>query len=91
MPTIQVNVTATKQQGDLLFLELEYDGRRIEMTANQGMTILEIAQLAVNQNFPERPNILFDGTAEITFHTETILDEDGNEQTIRVVDDVARV
>jgi len=90
MPTISVNVKATKQDEERLYLELEYEGRTVEMTVRPDMTILEMAQMAVNQPFPELPDVKFDGVANITFHTETYVDEEGNETTYRVVDSVER-
>lgn len=71
MPTITINAKATKQNDDgLLFLELEYNGRKVEMTARDDMTLLEMAQLAINQSFPPLPDVRFDGQVEITFHTD---------------------
>ena len=91
MPTIQLHVKATQQDADLLFLELDYEGRKVEMTVCPSMTLLEMAQEAIEQEFPPLPDVKYDGEVEIVFHRETIVDIYGNEQTIRVVDSAVKI
>jgi hypothetical protein len=88
MTTIVVHAKATKENADLLFLELVYDDRTVEMTVHPSMTLLEMAQLAVDQPFPEKPATTFDGDVQITFHTE-IDPETG--QSYRVVDEAIKL
>jgi hypothetical protein len=92
MPTIQIQAKATRQESSLLFLELDYEGRKVEMTVHPNMSLLEMAQLAIDQPFPPLPDVKYDGMVEIVFHNETAIDpESGEEYTIRVVDSAVKV
>jgi hypothetical protein len=71
MTTIIISAKATKQNDDLLFLDLTYQGRSIEMTAKTGMSLAEMAQLAIDQPFPELPDTVFDGVVQIDFHVDS--------------------
>jgi len=75
---------------DTVELELDYQGRRVLMTAALGSSLEEIAALALAQEFPPVPSQVFQRRFTIEAHQEMMDDpETGEESQVWIVDGVA--
>lgn len=89
MTTIIVNARAKQQGGDVILLELERDGKTVEMTTYATATWEELAYLILAQTQPDTPDQTYQRRITIEAHQETGIDPDDGEYQYWVVDDVA--
>lgn len=76
MMIIRVDARATRIDGDLIYLELSRGGKRATMTVQDGMTLEEMAFLALNQTQPEDVPQTFHKRVTIDAHRQ---DDGGGE------------
>lgn len=88
MPTLTIDARVRREDDGLLWLELEYEGRTVEMTAYAGTPLEELALMALQQPFPPKPPIEMQRRYVVEAHRETVeLPEDGTAK-VWVVDSV---
>lgn len=90
MPTFTVDARGIRHtDSDTIELELDYQGRRVLMTADLTFTIEELAALVLAQEFPPGPDRVLQRRYTIEAHRETGTDpETGEEFQFWVVDSV---
>ncbi|MCP4540599.1 MAG: hypothetical protein GY832_25970 [Chloroflexi bacterium] len=90
MPIFTVDARGIRHtDAGVVELALDYQGRRVAMTARLSSTIEEVAALALAQEFPARPSRAFQRRFTIEAHRETGTDPDtGEESQFWVVDSV---
>ena len=89
MPTTRVDVIATAQDDERLFLHLETAGfEPVEMTVTRGMTLEEMGQIALEQPLTPEPDTVYNGAFDLTWHA--VVDPDTG-VVYRVLDGIVKV
>ena len=89
MPTFVVDARVRREEDGLLWIELDYEGRVVEMTAYAGTPVEELALMALQQPFPPKPPTEENKRYIIEAHQEDVEDpETGLIGEVWVVDSV---